>query len=627
MPLVRSTVPAARPRRRGPTLGVLGLLALLGGFFWARTGRARSDAPPAAPSADAVSLVATEARPSPLAANARPLPSEAAGPRPFATGDVLRWTVVARSEVVLAVGGLPEEAATPDAGDRRVSLAVEGALELRVYAADAAGALVGFALEDATLASTGGAVAADAAGRAEPALAEEVLARLAADGRVSAVAFPPQLSEELRAVWRDVLARWQVALPPAADVASWEADESDPSGPHLAVYRRATERGPYAVEKQKTHLAAGLAVEGGTRIRLRTRAEEIEWDERAVMRPAAAFEARVEAAFQGRASLVAERRDETLAARGDDRRVEAARRGLAPLHTAAAGGEDADGGLLPDAPSAIAGVEEAWGGQGEVTALRGERLKQLVRVLQASDAAVAEVVARMRDAGLSESVAAALAGALASAGTTATARALAVVLSDPTVSPDARYASVVATALHAAPTREVDVALRAVIDADRDGPLFGAALLARGSVAESVRLVDPTWHADVVQALAAEAAIATDVARLSVVMEAIGNAAPGSPPEVVRAAMTSDDPERRAAALRALRNTRDAGALALLRAGYAADPDESVRLGALEIVLEAGHPLRCEALEHLARQEASESVRRAAAAWAESDGPCGTPGR
>jgi HEAT repeat protein len=101
-------------------------------------------------------------------------------------------------------------------------------------------------------------------------------------------------------------------------------------------------------------------------------------------------------------------------------------------------------------------------------------------------------------------------------------------------------------------------------------------------------------------------------------LEALGNLGPGETPAAVEELFESEDAELRSSSVRALRDTFDARADALLASALREDPVDEVRLSAVELLVENGARGKREGavslLDESLRSDESEDVRKGALA-------------
>ena len=497
-------------------------------------------------------------------------------------------------------------------------LKFRGLLDVKVYGEASSGWVVGFTMIDwESSASAEGGLLEKAEGA--PVMDREVLAVLAASGRIEKLLLPDELSITEAMHWRGLLARWQVVRPEDPSLSEWTAEEADPTGVFVAQYRALSDGAQTTLQKENLgyvslqsrsggRATSTVEVHGMTEIRvdqLPIRADGWEFLQVHTSNDGPAL-------AQVRTDFSFER--QSLEFRGDliaelDRKAEQ----LSSQACTSLLGED----VAPEALSLtreslpvedlLVECELAIRANGIRSSQVAQWMGRLVDRLRHDDEGVAEVMALLREGLQQPELTRLLVGALGSAGTPVAQAGLAEIFSGEEWPLGMRKGALTALVRLESPTAATQASLLSLHA--EGGALSSNALLLLGAVAGKGRQADPAGFAEIEAYLQELALSSTTPKEHRLTLAAIGNLGPATLPDLVHAAYADADDVVRSASVWAARSIPDPSATEFIRQALFGDPSEEVRLRALDALVAHPRPGQADAIGEALLTDASESVR------------------
>jgi hypothetical protein len=579
------------------------------------------------PAAKPVPPAAPDQTPGPVATPSRPAPPPTAAPSlGLRKGDRLVYQFQQERSVEIqasSFGGMISKGATNQSVTAQTTQA--GDFVVNVYEENAQGWTVGFSVEHATVKMSAGDKTAPSDG-SEAGLRAEVLALVEKCGRISKMTAQSGTSPETLSQWRDILSRWQTVLAPHAGERTWEQTEEDATGRYVAAYARQSDQLPTMVRKQKQKYLKvfGAKAKGFEsrsqitnliQIQLAPYPTRIEGYEQLVLQTP-----EIGGKVVSEADFFFHLRTATRPPEVESRSSAMAR--YLELSPAAFSWETTNApshaNQLVDVSNTtieeqIASLEELLAAGKEGTSAELRILEKIVALIRKSDAAVDTIVSHLRNpaAANNPGLASALVGMLGAAGTPKAQSTLIAMANTAQWPQEQRQMAIFAFAQVTDPIPQVDGWLRQLHQ--EKGEFANNSLLVLAAMGDRVREQDPARFRQITDyVVSAASAPDLDLNGRVVALDALGNLGPQEIPQVVRAALASDDPMLREKALTSLKRVPDESVDGVLSQALSSDAAASVRAAAANLLGDTRWNSGFENLSKAAVNDSSEEVRTAA---------------
>lgn len=486
----------------------------------------------------------------------------------FQPGDELLYDFTSR-------GTLTMGAADTAAPGTVLQISETGRLSVKVYSATTTGWLAGLAWQKVTLTLEN---SEGTQNLTPPDLATtEIFVTLDKSGRIAQVQAPYSLTSEARNSWRDILAKWQVILPPNA-VKKWTRVEEDATGTFVAQYSAAED-----ISKSKTHylringtnaaLAAAYQVNGTAQIQFHNFPRIITGEEQVKIGGIQGLPL-TNSVGDYAFTLISSTNHGGLP---PPNLANYAAMTMAVEYSAVAAPSEDNGSLADNLRDLHDTIHNGkFGGPEEVQAAA-----KIIALLKNDPALTDQLLDELRSENASVQLASALLGVLGAAGTPAAQYDLLAVATAGDWPPDFRQMALYSLVQVAEPVAEADAALRGLFT--QGGDLSGSALLVLAAIGDKVRTSDPARFQQindyVANVLNSPGLSLND---FIVALDAMGNLGPTEVPEAVAKATQNESELIRAKAIASLSRITTVTALTLVMNAIANDPSGDVQAAAVK---------------------------------------------
>lgn len=601
-------------------LSLLGGIALLSSHrYWAEVPAERAHPDDPAQPVAVASHETNSARRSAPSPTLESTPEVATSAR-LRPGDILQYRFQTEQTLTILQGNLTAVATDPSAPVAEVTVETiyAGDLELRVYGKTATGWVLGLGFNRFQAASRTGkrAPLVDNLVMRQAMTASEVIAVLSEQGHWVEFRFQEAVSGRGRNNWKAILAWLQVVLPANDRLNTWDAIERDATGVYQAVYHRAADNRDKLRKVKRRYRtlsdgrpADGLTVDGSTTIHLQDdipstiASDEFVW-----------------ARHSEYVELISEQRAEFDLIRRFRRSFDA---NLTQSALSGAGRwEDMTPAVIPTS-RAVASIplddtlalaaQLSTSSDPAPQARQAQILDQLSAAFAQDPNHVGQALGFLKSQSENPLLAALLFGAMSVAGTEVAQMGLEDVFGRETWPLAYRQSALMSLIQVEMPIERVEDTVRELHHGG--GALAAKALLVLGTIGSKVRVAAPRRHVRLTDyILLAAGNESAELGDRILGLEAIGNLHLARTPERVLTAYTSAAPLERRSALRALRHIFDESANELLFQAVMVEPDEEVRLAAIESLAKGQRRGAWQKLEDVVKADPSERVRRRALA-------------
>lgn len=540
-------------------------------------------------------------------------------------GERLVYEFKQEREIVYTGASSPGES---DSESREISSKIiqSGLMCLSVYEELVDGWVVGFSMREPSLEMLSGDQSAPT-GVIEREMMHELLAKIGTNGRIQLMTASENQSEECRNQWRDILSRWQVTLARRSEELEWKSVEHDPTGSYQAIYSKKSKTDRELSKTKGPYLSFSMPGQEGDLERAKVDSQiVIQLDP--YPKKIEGFE-KMEISFGGFGGQVVSKSDFKFLIKNVDhisgfRRL-AAMKSQRLLNddvgrffwspsdstTPEIGGQHMEGenGCLAKLRALNELLDAGKNESGDYVKVLGE-LVELIRKDDTATKAVFDHLSRnalSRKQGLAEG----LFGVLGAAGTPYSQRGLALIAGQNEWPMEDRHLALTTLVQAPHPDSEAVTTIRGLHESN--GELGQSALLVLGAMGDRLRETEPERFQELSDyVLGRVANLNSDAVETSLALSAVANLGPDKVPSIVHDSLQSPNPFLRESAVRSLERIHDLDAGQLLGNVLYQDPEEGVRVAAVQILADPKYQGGYEALAHVARNDQSEIVRGAA---------------